>query len=86
MRVLRKPQRVTSSQPVIEGAGVHLKRAFGHSEAPAFDPFLLISGKPIGEPVAWQGPIVMNTRAELELAFREYRDGSFIRHAAGNQR
>ena len=47
--------------------------------------FLLISGKPIEEPVAWQGPIVMNTQAELETAFREYRDGSFIRHGAGGQ-
>ena len=47
--------------------------------------FLLISGKPIGEPVAWQGPIVMNTRVELALAFREYRGGSFIKHGAGSQ-
>jgi len=46
--------------------------------------FLLISGKPIGEPVAWQGPIVMNTQAELDLAFREYRDGSFIKPGAGS--
>ncbi len=42
--------------------------------------FLLISGKPIREPIAWYGPIVMNTREELELAFQEYRDGSFIKH------
>ena len=42
--------------------------------------FLLISGKPIGEPVAWYGPIVMNTQQELETAFEEYRDGTFIRH------
>jgi redox-sensitive bicupin YhaK (pirin superfamily) len=41
--------------------------------------FLLISGKPIGEPVAWQGPIVMNTEAELRLAFREYSQGTFIK-------
>ena len=45
--------------------------------------FLLVSGKAIGEPVAWQGPIVMNTREELDLAFREYRDGSFIKRGAG---
>jgi redox-sensitive bicupin YhaK (pirin superfamily) len=42
--------------------------------------FLLISGKPIGEPVAWRGPIVMNTDAELRLAFDEYSKGTFIRH------
>lgn len=41
--------------------------------------FLLISGQPIGEPVAWRGPIVMNTEEELYEAFREYRDGTFIK-------
>ena len=42
--------------------------------------FLLISGKPIGEPVAWRGPIVMNTEEELRLAFNEYNKGTFIKH------
>lgn len=42
--------------------------------------FLLISGKPIGEPVAWYGPIVMNTEAELRIAFEEYHNGTFIKH------
>lgn len=42
--------------------------------------FLLVSGRPIGEPVAWYGPIVMNTQKELELAFDEYRKGTFIKH------
>ncbi len=41
--------------------------------------FLLICGQPIGEPVAWRGPIVMNTEEELYEAFREYRDGTFIK-------
>ena len=41
--------------------------------------FLLISGKPIREPVAWQGPIVMNTKAELETAYRELQEGGFIK-------
>jgi len=41
--------------------------------------FLLVSGKPIGEPVAWQGPIVMNTAEEIEIAFAEYRQGTFIK-------
>jgi redox-sensitive bicupin YhaK (pirin superfamily) len=43
--------------------------------------FLLISGKPIGEPIAWQGPIVMNTQEELRLAFEEYQKGTFIKYA-----
>jgi hypothetical protein len=43
--------------------------------------FLLISGKPIGEPVAWRGPIVMNDDDEIRLAFEEYRNGTFIKHA-----
>ncbi len=42
--------------------------------------FLLISGKPLGEPVAWRGPIVMNTQEELQVAFDEYRNGTFIKH------
>lgn len=43
--------------------------------------FLLISGAPIGEPVAWHGPIVMNTRAEILQAMADLRNGTFIRPA-----
>lgn len=43
--------------------------------------FLLISGAPIEEPVAWHGPIVMNTQAELRQAMAELRNGTFIRPA-----
>ncbi len=42
--------------------------------------FLLLTGKPIAEPVAWHGPIVMNTQEELRLAFEEYENGTFIKH------
>jgi len=43
--------------------------------------FLLISGKPIQEPVAWHGPVVMNTREELVQAFDELKNGTFIKPA-----
>ncbi len=42
--------------------------------------FLLVSGKPLREPVAWQGPIVMNTREELQRAFAELQDGTFLQN------
>ena len=41
--------------------------------------FLLVAGKPLREPVAWRGPIVMNTQQELDTAFAEYARGTFIR-------
>lgn len=45
--------------------------------------FLLVSGRPIGEPIAWGGPIVMNTKEELRAAFDELRNDTFLKHAAG---
>ena len=41
--------------------------------------FLLISGLPIKEPVAWHGPIVMNTKEELKQAIQELNNGNFIK-------
>ena len=43
--------------------------------------FLLVAGRPIQEPVAWHGPIVMNTRAELHQAVKELQNGTFIKSA-----
>ncbi|MGC9194929.1 MAG: pirin family protein [Syntrophobacteraceae bacterium] len=44
-----------------------------------FARFILVSGRPIGEPIAWQGPIVMNTPEELKTAFEELRFGTFVK-------
>src|SRR5512135_1073655 len=44
--------------------------------------FLLVSGKPLGEPVAWYGPIVMNTQAQLRQAYEELREGTFLKPRA----
>ena len=41
--------------------------------------FLLVSGKPLGEPVAWYGPIVMNTQEQLRQAFAELQEGTFLK-------
>jgi hypothetical protein len=41
--------------------------------------YIFISGKPLREPVAWQGPIVMNTQKELDIAFAAYRNGTFLK-------
>jgi redox-sensitive bicupin YhaK (pirin superfamily) len=41
--------------------------------------FLFVSGKPLGEPVAWYGPVVMNTQEELKVAFEEYQRGTFVK-------
>jgi redox-sensitive bicupin YhaK (pirin superfamily) len=80
---------------VVEGAGTFDARKeslpagrlalFGEGDAvsvsagPEGVRFILVSGQPIGEPIAWGGPIVMNTQAELDQAFREYADGTFIK-------
>lgn len=45
--------------------------------------FLLISGAPLNEPIAWRGPIVMNTDEEIRLAFEEYRNGTFVKVRTG---
>lgn len=42
--------------------------------------FLLLTGKKLDEPVAWGGPVVMNTREELDLAFKQIREGTFIKN------
>lgn len=60
---------------VLFGDGDRVRIQAGSSPAR----FLLISGKPLGEPVAWWGPIVMNDRRQLELAIQEFQEGTFIK-------
>jgi quercetin 2,3-dioxygenase len=69
-------QLIPEKTAVLFGAGVSVSL-----EAPPDQDlrFILFSGKALHEPVAWGGPIVMNTRAELDLAFQELRDGTFLK-------
>ena len=67
---------IGSGHAVLFGAGDEVTVAAGDSGVH----LLLVSGRPLNEPVAWGGPIVMNTQAELDLAFDEYRQGTFIKH------
>ncbi|KAF0124890.1 MAG: pirin family protein [Elusimicrobia bacterium] len=70
---------------VRDGNVVLYERAGGAVRVTAGDAparFLLVSGRPLGEPIAWYGPIVMNTREELRRAFEEYENGTFVKNGA----
>jgi len=80
---------------VFEGEGVFdgAKGAYGDGTLVLYGPgsqidvrtdqrpvrFLLVSGKPLKEPIAWYGPIVMNTQQEIRTAFREFEEGTFVK-------
>ena len=68
-------ERIDSEQLVLFGDGERVRIQAGSRPLR----FLLISGRPIGEPVAWWGPIVMNNQRELETAVEEYHNGTFIK-------
>ena len=88
-----KPLGVLSEKQV-DGEEILFREPAGDRSLVLFDPgdevtvqagdqgirFLLVSGKPIEEPVAWYGPIVMNTQAELQQAVSELRSGTFIKN------
>jgi redox-sensitive bicupin YhaK (pirin superfamily) len=89
-----EPQAVRTD--IIGGSGEAVPDSIGNRSLVLFDSgdevtvqagdegirFLLVSGKPLEEPVAWRGPIVMNTNAELRLAFDELNRGTFIKEGA----
>jgi hypothetical protein len=66
---------IDSEHLILFGPGDHLAASAGESRVR----FLLFTGQPIGEPIAWYGPIVMNTQEELRVAFEELRNGTFIK-------
>jgi quercetin 2,3-dioxygenase len=78
---LQRSPFLTDANLVVFGDGEQVVASTGDEPVR----FLLVSGKPIGEPVAWYGPIVMNTQEELRVAFEEYNNGTFIKRgkAAG---
>jgi len=91
----RTPREHTVFAYVFEGRGVFGDdREVGDRHLVSFDTgdavvvralseqvrFLLVSGRPIGEPIAWRGPIVMNTDEELRVAFEELENDTFIKH------
>ncbi len=88
------PQAVTTENPATHEAKVGIPDVVENRSLVLFDRgdevvvhageegvrFLLVSGTPLEEPVAWYGPIVMNTPEQLQQAYAELRDGSFIKH------
>ncbi len=81
-RATENPSESTGAGPLGEGAVV-LYGAGSEivvSTGPKAVRFLLVSGRPLNEPIAWHGPIVMNSQAELRLGFEEYQRGTFVKH------
>lgn len=68
-------QLTQEKQAVLFSAG----DTFWAQAGPAGIRFILLAGQPLHEPIAWGGPIVMNTQAELDLAFKELEKGTFIK-------
>lgn len=71
-----KNHLIPENHLVVLGSGDHLSIETDKD----ISRFLLMSGKPIREPVAWYGPMVMNTKEEIIEAFQEFQNGNFIKH------
>jgi quercetin 2,3-dioxygenase len=70
-----EPRALGDGHAVLFGDGDLLRLKAG----PGGARFLLVSGKPLDEPISWRGPMVMNTHAEIEAAFDELEQGTFIK-------
>lgn len=71
-----KPEKYSENETLLLfNSGEYLEIKTGEMDVR----FLLVSGKPLNEPIAWYGPIVMNTPIELEKAFYEYQNGTFLK-------
>ncbi len=70
-----------SDNPILEKHAILFDKGnrFRAKTADSSTRFLLMSGKPLNEPIAWGGPIVMNTREEVDLSFKELEDNTFIK-------
>jgi hypothetical protein len=85
-RAVLTEQAAKPEAPPVYDAGNHSLVLFDRGDEIAVQAgddgirFLLVSGKPIEEPVAWYGPIVMNTQEQLRQAVGELQDGTFIKH------
>jgi hypothetical protein len=89
-----RPFGVLTERENADGTEKLVRETFGNRSLVVFDSgdevtveagpegvrFLLVSGRPLREPIAWHGPIVMNTQAELQTAVNELRNGTFIKH------
>lgn len=72
---IEKEEMISAPMGVLYEEGEKIKITTGENRAR----FFLLMGKPLNEPVAWGGPIVMNTKEELDLAFRELKENTFIK-------
>jgi quercetin 2,3-dioxygenase len=71
LRVGDQDEELTGPRVIVLGAGERIAATAGRQGAR----FLLLAGRPLGEPIAWGGPFVMNTREEVMQAFRDYEEG-----------